>query len=137
MKKLFFAVLAVASMSSCTTVLETARTEKAPSQLLSSTVADLDVSNDRVEATLDVTKEIRRGGLSNIYQTVEAKALKGTKADLLVEPEYTTQKKWTLLGGTKIKRVTVTGRPAKFTNFHSLNDSVWCNPVFRAKYSKK
>lgn len=137
MKKLFFSAMVIACMTSCTTVLETARTEKASSQILSSTVADLDVSKERVTSTLEVTKEIRRGGSSNIYRAAEAKALKGTGADLLVEPEYTTEKKWTLFGGSKIKRVTVTGRPAKFTNFHSLNDSVWCNPLFRAKYGKK
>lgn len=139
MKKILLSVLAIASMASCTTVLETARTESAPSQLLSATVADLEVGKDRITYPMTVTKDIRRGGLSNIYHAAEAKALRevGGNADLLVEPEYTTEKKWTFLSGTKIVKVTVSGRPAKFTNFHSLNDSVWCNPLFRAKYGNR
>lgn len=139
MKKILLSVLAIVSMASCTTVLETARTESAPSQLLSATVADLEVGKDRITYPMTVTKDIRRGGLSNIYRAAEAKALRevGGNADLLVEPEYTTEKKWTFLSGTKIVKVTVSGRPAKFTNFHSLNDSVWCNPLFRAKYGNR
>lgn len=137
MKKLFFTAMAIVCLSSCTTVLETARTEKAPSQLLSATVADLDVQPKRITYTLNVTKEIRRGGTGNIYRTAEAEALKANgNCDLIVEPQYMTTKKRTLFG-TKITSVTVTGRPASFSSFHSLNDSVWCNPLFRAKYGKR
>jgi hypothetical protein len=33
-----------------------------------------------------------------------------------------------------IDYIIVSGRPATFKNFHSLNDSVWCNPAFRFNY---
>jgi hypothetical protein len=48
----------------------------------------------------------------------------------LVEPQFVMSKRKGMFG-TKIKSVTVTGRPAKYKNFRSLNDSVWTDPIFR------
>ena len=78
------------------------------------------------------TKAVRRGGLANVKQAAENEALAklGGNADLLVEPEYVVEKT-NYVFFKKVKSITVSGRPAKFTNFHSLNDSVWVNPVFR------
>ena len=130
MKKIFFAAVAVMALSSCTMTSYTASTERSSSSLLSATIADLEVSDARVSAELIPSKAIQRGGEENVKHAVERKAL-GDKYDVLVDPEYTIERKGF---GKKIKRITVTGRPAKYKGFRSLNDSVWCNPTFRIAY---
>lgn len=131
MKKLFsFFTLTLFVLSSCETLEKTATTANISSDTKSVAVADLRVG-ERVTATLDVTKEIRRGGLNNIKQAVEAEALKeGGNADLLLEPQFVIEKHRGLFR-SKVTRITVSGRPAFYTNFRALPDSVWCNPVFR------
>lgn len=122
------------ALASCTTITKTASDVDVPSSLYSTTVADLNVSADRVTYTMTPGKEIQRAGLANVKKAVESQALTmNGNADVLVEPEYIIKQKRGLFRRT-ITSITVTGRPAKYTNFHSLNDSVWCNPVFRAGY---
>lgn len=140
MKKTLLLCGAVLMMAaSCTTITKTSTTANVSQSLLSSTVADLDVAKERVSYTLVPSKDILRGGEANVKRAAESEALEayakktGKTVDLLLEPEYVINKRRNFLG-TKIKSVTVTGRPAAYKNFHSLNDSVWCNPVFRAGY---
>lgn len=138
MKKCLYFFGLIMMAASCTTINHTASNAEMPAQLLSSTVADLEVSNQRVSYTFDVPKEIRRGGLNNIKQAAMQAALEkaGADYDLLLEPQYQVSKKHYLIR-SKITKMTVTGRPAKYKNFHSLNDTVWCNRVFRAGYENK
>ncbi len=132
MKKLFFACVAVLAFTSCSTsVSYTATTGKSAASLLSATVADLEVSPERVSATITPSKAIQRGGEENVKQAVEQEALKNGNYDLLVDPEFTITRSGFK---KKITSITVSGRPARFKNFRSLNDSVWCNPVFRLTY---
>lgn len=137
-RKVFLFVFAVAMMSSCQSLLETARTEKVATNLANATVADLDVYPERVEASIpNVSAELRRGGEENVKRAVEVKALKENgRGDLLVEPQYVVEKKRGLFS-TRITSISVSGRPASFKNFRSLNDSVWANPVFRGVSEKK
>ncbi len=134
MKKVFLAVLVVmATVTSCTTISKTARTESMPYSMYNANVADLEVG-PRITYTFAPDKKIRRGGEVNCKRAAIQEALKaGDNADLLVEPQFVISKRKGLFG-TKITSVTVTGRPAKYTKFRSLNDSVWCNPVFRGVY---
>lgn len=127
------AILCFASSCTTTTLTKTATTADVSSQLLSATVADLVVAPERISATLITTPAIRRGGLANVRRAVEAEALRSYKDgnyDVLVAPEYIVEQK-----DGKVSSITVTGRPAYYTNFRSLNDSVWCNPAFRAGYT--
>ena len=122
----------VVALSSCVTTNKTAKTVDFTSGTYNATVADLDVSDKRVSVTLaPVPKDVRRGGMNNIKKTVEAMALeKNGNADVLVNPEFT----YTVERGfftKKVTSMTVTGHPAWYKNFRSLNDSVWSNPVFR------
>ncbi|MDE5986588.1 MAG: hypothetical protein K2H16_04820 [Prevotella sp.] len=121
--------------ASCTTVVKTASTADARASLLSATVADLEVSPERVTVTTAPSKAIQRAGISNVKHDAERKALTqgGKDYDVLVDAEYIIEKT-NYVFYKKIKSVTVSGRPARYKNFHSLNDSVWCNPVFRATY---
>lgn len=99
----------------------------------SATVVDLiPATEQRITHTIEPTKDILRGGMDNVRQAVIHEALveKGNNADVLLEPQYVVSKKKTLFG-SKITSITVSGRPAYYTNFRVLDDSVWCNPVFR------
>ena len=55
---------------------------------------------------------------------------------MLVDAEYTIEREKTLFG-SRINLITVSGHPARFRNYHSLNDSVWCNPWFRMGYGNE
>lgn len=130
-KSLGLLVLTLGLLSSCTTLTKTARTASTTTSLQSTTVADLKVADERITYTMAPSKEIRRGGLSNIKQAAEQEALtKNGNADVLLEPQYVISKRKGLFG-SKITSITVSGRPAYYTNFRVLSDSVWTNPVFR------
>ena len=135
MKKIFFLLTVALFAVSCTTTVKTAKTADSTSQLLSATVADLEVSPERITYTMVPKRPIRRGGLNNVKMAAEQEALaKFGNADLLVDAEYSISKTSYFIFGSRVSSITVTGRPAKYVNFHSLNDSVWCNPVFRGSY---
>lgn len=131
MKKLFVLILPViAALSSCTTVNRTAKTVDISASIRNVSVADLDVAPNRVTYTMTPSKAVRRGGLANIKRVAESEALeKNGGGDVLVNPEFTVTKRRGLFS-SKVTSVTVTGRPANYTNVRSLPDSVWCNPVF-------
>ena len=136
MKKLFICCGIALALASCTTVKQTATTANVNSQLLTATVADLEVSNERVSTEYITTAPVRRGGMSNVLHAAEQKLLKEKAPgyDLLVEPEYTTERVSYLIFGSKVTKVIVSGRPARYKNFHSLDDSVWSNGNFRATF---
>lgn len=135
MKKVFFVLgMSLLSMTSCTTIVKTSKTANSPTSLLSATVADLQVvTSERVSYTMTPSAELRRGGSVNVRRAAENEFLQKFNADVLLDAQYITTNKWTLFG-KKIESITVSGRPAKYNNFHSLNDSVWCNPTFRDNY---
>lgn len=135
MKKYLFIVATALAITSCETTLKTARTESVPYAMYNATVADLEVSPNRVTVTTTPSKEVQKGGLSNVKADCIQKAL-GTDYDLLVEPQFVIQIKKTFCG-KKIKSITVSGRPAKYKNFRSLPDGVWTNEVFREKNKQK
>lgn len=120
-----------ALLSSCATMTKTASTADINSSLQSATVADLDVSPQRITYTMTPTKAVQRGGDENVKRVAESEALeRNGGGDLLVNPEFVISKRRGLFS-SKITSVTVSGRPATYTNIRSFNDSVWCNPVFR------
>jgi len=130
-KYLVIAAFAGMMLSSCDTLTKTAATADIASAQYNATAADLKVA-DRISYTMTPSKAVQRGGMSNVKQAAEHEALekKGGNADILLEPQFVIEKKRTLFG-SKVTQVTVSGRPATYTNFRSLDDSVWCNPVFR------
>ena len=119
-------------LSSCHTLTRTARTADVSNGLQSATVVDLvPATEHRITYTLEPSKALQRGGADNIKQAAEAEALaKYGNADILLEPRYMVTKQRGLLR-SKITSISVSGRPAYYTNFRALDDSVWCNPVFR------
>lgn len=126
-------LLAVLLLSSCQTLTKTARIANVSTSLQSATVVDLiPATEQRITHTIEPNKDICRGGMDNVKQAVVNEALveKGNNADVLLEPQYVVSKKRTLFG-SKVTSITVSGRPAYYANFRALDDSVWCNPVFR------
>ena len=119
-------------LSSCHTVTRTSRTAEVGSSLQSATVVDIvPATEHRITYTLEPSKALQRGGADNIKQAAEAEALaKYGNADILLEPRYMITKQRGLLR-SKITSISVSGRPAYYTNFRTLDDSVWCNPAFR------
>lgn len=122
-------------LSSCQTLTKTARTAEIGSSLHSATVVDIvPATEHRVTYTLEPSEALRRGGVNNVKQAAESEALaKYGNADVLLEPQYVITKQQGLLR-SKVTSVTVSGRPAYYTNFRALHDSVWCNPAFRGVY---
>ncbi|MDE5549871.1 MAG: porin family protein [Bacteroidaceae bacterium] len=129
-KDYLIALGVVVAVSSCTTTTYTSNVTDVSTDIRSATVADLQ-AGERITHTIAPSKSVRRGGMANIRHAVEAEALekKGGNADVLLDPEYSVTKQRTLLG-TKVTSITVSGRPATYTNFRTLNDSVWTNPTF-------
>lgn len=131
MKKIILMMAICMASVSCSTTFKTARTETVPYSMYNATVADLDVAAERIVYTYTPSKEICRAGAENCKRAAIQEALtKFGNADLLVEPQFIITK-YDGIFSHKITSVTVSGRPAKYTNFHSLGDNVWCDPIFR------
>lgn len=134
MKKIFFTIVAVFAFTSCTTVTKTARTESVPYSMYNATVADLKVAPARITYTMQPSKQINAGGIGNVKQAAIQEALSANgNADLLLEPQFVISHKKGPFGIfiNKVTSITVTGRPATYTNFRSMDDAVWTDPVFR------
>lgn len=109
------AATAVAALSSCSTVKNTAYTATPETMIINMTVADLDVSQSEISATVNWNWNPFKK-ISNVEKAAEAAALKASGADVLVEPIYEVNKRGFLRGGS----VTVTGHPATFRNFRPM-----------------
>lgn len=116
-KMIFAASIAMMAMASRTTVKKTATTVDVNNAMNSSSTVDLEVSERRVSYTYYAEKNVRRGGLGNVYAAAVKEALKANgNADVLVAPEFETRIKKGVFG-KKVKTVIVTGYPATYRNF--------------------
>ena len=135
MKKILLLACVTFALTSCVTTVKTAKVADTKSQLLTATVADLEVSPVRVTYTMAPSKALQRAGLANVKQAAIQEALiKNGNADVLVDVEYTIEQENTFIFGKRITSITVSGHPAKFKNYHSLGDDVWTNRWFRYNY---
>lgn len=133
MKKYLFIAAVALMAASCTNISKTARTETIPYSMYNATVADLEVAPQRITYTMTPSKSVRKGGQLNCKKAAISEALAANgNADLLVEPQFVIERKSGLFTN-KVTKITVSGRPAKYKNFHSLPDDVWTNPVFRGR----
>ena len=129
MKKsyLFLLLISVLTISSCKSVRSTATYQDPTNTLRTVTVADLDVSDTRISYTYTPTFAVRLGGNQNVIKTAVLEALRvHGSGDILIGLEYTTVSRWTIFPFlSPIREITVTGRPARYTNFHSLPEKIW------------
>ena len=129
MKKLywFLLVVFVVGLSACKSARSTATYQDPINTLRTVTVADLEVAETRISYTYRPSYAVRLGGSQNVIKTAVQEALKahGT-GDILIGLEYTTISRWTVFPFlSPIREITVTGRPAKYVNFHSLPEKIW------------
>lgn len=117
-KSIFAAAIAIGILlPSCSSIRKTSTSVDVATPVLTETVAELNVSPKKITYTLRPSKAVRRGGEKNVIQTAVSEALKENgNADVLVGMQYEMKKK-----GSKIKYVTVTGYPATYKNFQSVN----------------
>ena len=118
-----FATIAMLGLTSCTTTLNSAKQKDFSSSAITATFADLEVSPRKITYTLRPTSEERRGGDINVINTAIRKALEQNGGgDVLVELQ-TTVKVSRGLFTSKISEVTVSGYPATYKNFRSVDDA--------------
>ena len=132
MKKiLFLSLMFVAfAATSCKIADLTASYQDPKSTINTATVADLDVSNERISFTFAPSNQVRRGGSQNVIKAAIREALRvNGGGDVLVDLEYITISQAPLLSYmfrlSPIRQVTVSGYPAKYKNFHNLGDTIW------------
>ena len=88
MKKILLIACVAFAFTSCITTVKTAKVANTKGELLSATVADLEVSPIRVSYSMAPSKEIQRAGLSNVKQAAIRECLeKNGNADVLVDAE--------------------------------------------------
>jgi hypothetical protein len=129
MKKLywFLLVVFVVGLSACKSARSTATYQDPINTLRTVTVADLEVAETRISYTYRPSYAVRLGGSQNVIKTAVQEALKAHgSGDILIGLEYTTISRWTIFPFlSPIREITVTGRPAKYVNFHSLPENIW------------
>lgn len=114
MKKLAFlcAGIVMLGMTSCKTNIWTATQVPVSNVVMTNTVANLQVGN-RVTYTYHPTTADKKGGVKNCKNAAIAAMLKENgNADVIVAPEFNYD--------NTLKYVTVTGRPATYTNFKAV-----------------
>jgi PBP1b-binding outer membrane lipoprotein LpoB len=119
MKKLFLIAAVVLMATSCSRTLTTYTSTnlQTKSQLQTATTADLEVAENRISYTMRPTKAVQDGGKDNVINAAVAEALKmNGNADVLVDLEYVLE-----LKDGRVEVITVTGHPAKYRNYRSLN----------------
>ena len=113
------------------TITDVSATYQQPSTYINTaTVADLEVSDERISFTFQPSIEVRNGGDLNVIKTAIREALRvNGGGDILVNLEYITVSKKSGWGWgntcSSIHEITVSGYPAKYKNFRNLNDSIW------------
>ena len=125
MKKLFILIGTVCALSSCQTIKSTATHKAVDIQPIGALIADLEVSPNRISYTMIPHRRVQRGGFENVKSTAIREALKNNGGgDILVGLEVQT-KSVRFLAWRSIKSITVSGYPAKYTNFTNPDKDYW------------
>ena len=119
MRSTFIAAIGVSlALTSCSTIQHTASTTDVDTQIYNLTVADLKVAKERATTTAEWKwNPWSRLSLNSQKNTVTARLMQETKSDLIVDPQYTVERRGFMRGGT----VTITGYPAKYENFRNMS----------------
>lgn len=122
MKKIILFVSFVACLTSCSTLRKsTATTMDVNTSITSKNAADLVVSDKKISYTYTPNKQDRKAGMRHVISNAVAAALKANgDADILIQKQHEVVYKVYLFGRKKIKTVTVSGYPAVFKNFKSI-----------------
>lgn len=108
----------LATVSSCTSIKNTASTASVDTQIYNLTVADLKVAPEKVSKTTSWSwNPFNQVNLDREKKNTTAGILRETGSDVLVEPQYDVQRRGVFRGGS----LTVTGYPATYSNFRTMN----------------
>ena len=121
MKKFIYLAILLVAATSCKSIKYSSTNKADVNSLIVNVVtADLTVSDKKVTVTLPKSNIVKK----NIQLSKEgaiAKALRESKADVLVEPVFDITYKGLL---HRIQNITVSGYPATYTNFRSDNSLI-------------
>lgn len=118
---ILLSVAAMLGLASCTTTINSARTEHFSSPAITMTIADLEVSPKKITYTYRPSDDENRGGEENVINTAVRKALEvNGGGDVLVEMQFTLKK----TGKKNVTEVTVSGYPATYKNFRNANEDM-------------
>lgn len=121
MKNYLPLIAAMALVCSCSTTkmtVRSARTTDLPAEVsLSPTTADLNISETKSEGVCRQSKNGIILSMRDMEREAVADALAKTKADILVNPNYTY-----VYEDNKLSEVLVSGYPAKYANFRSTTE---------------
>ncbi|MBQ7984676.1 MAG: hypothetical protein IJ250_03455 [Bacteroidales bacterium] len=121
MKKVLLSIAIALCMASCTTVHKTAVDRNVAAPIVAATTADLDVSEVKITYTYVPSREVARGGYRNVKNMAITEALRvNGGGDVLVECQQEVVE-YRGLFKKKIDKITVTGYPAKYKNFKSID----------------
>ena len=125
MKKLFLLACVALAVSSCQIIRSTATHKTVDIQPIGVLIADLEVSPNRISYTLNPHRRVQRGGFENVKSTAVREALQNNGGgDVLVNLEVQTKTTRFLLW-KRVKSITVSGYPAKYTNFTNPDKDYW------------
>lgn len=121
MKKIVFLFLAVAALSSCSLTKSAVKTTSVTAPVLSATVVSLDVAAKPITYTYVPThNEAKKLSFDAILNNAMYEALKEHgSGDVLVQVSYKVEGKGFGKYVGKVRRLTITGYPAKYVNFRT------------------
>lgn len=112
--------IAAVTATSCSTISNTATTQKIDSQIVNLTVAEMKVNKEKASKSVEWNWTPFGGqNITAAKQNATARLLSEAGADVLVEPQYETESRGLFRGG----KVTVTGYPAVYTGFHPMTEA--------------
>ena len=122
MKKVLLSIACMAMMvTSCTTVRKSATQRDVTAPVMGAVIADLEVSNQKIVYSYIPTRSVRKGGYDNCVNTAIREALSANgNGDVLVETQEAVVEYKGLIS-KKIKSITLTGYPAYYKNFKSVD----------------
>lgn len=126
MKKILIvmAIAACALATSCSTVYKTAAVQQVKSPITSATIADIEIVGSKIVYNYEVPRRVAKAGIQNCLNAAVSEALinAGKGGDVLIDMQYSMEKRWAFFGRNRIRNITVTGIPARYTNFRSASD---------------
>lgn len=120
MKKLFMFLAVAALTASCTMTKHSVKAVDVQNPIVTTTVASLDVENTPISYEYVPTREDRKAlTFKELLGNAQYLALKEhKKGDVLVQVSYSVSAK-RIFGAMKVKKILVTGYPAKYKNFRT------------------
>ena len=123
MKKLFILAIAAVLITSCTTITKTATSKPVESEVITSVLADLEVSPNKVNYYYVPTIAVHKAGVKNILNSAIREALAANgDADVFVGLEHEVKYRRFFFIFTTVEHIVVSGYPAKYKNFRSPSD---------------